>query len=295
MSITAAQVKELRERTGAGMMECKKALVETEGDIDLAIENMRKAGAAKADKKASRTAAEGTINVEVSADGKTAVIVETNCETDFVGRDKNFLDFSSQVAKRALQEQADDVAKLVSLVFQEGEAKTIEEVRQNLVTTIGENVQIRRIQLVKAEGIVSSYMHGARIGVLVALNTDADQLGKDLAMHIAASKPITISPDDVSKDLVDKEREIFTAQAESSGKPAEIIAKMVDGRMSKFVNEVSLTGQAFVKDPSTTVGALLKSAKAQVTSFVRFEVGEGIEKEVTDFATEVMEQVKGSN
>lgn len=297
MSITASQVKELRERTGAGMMECKKALVEAQGDIDLAVENMRKAGAAKADKKAGRTAAEGTVLIEVSTDGKSAVIVEINCETDFVGRDTNFLDFSAQVAKRALEEKTDDVAKLIALPYNVGEAKTIEEARQNLVTTIGENIQIRRIQLLQADGIVSSYSHGGRIGVLVALNTDSDQLGKDLAMHVAALKPVTVTPDDISKDLIDKEREIFTAQtqAESSGKPADIIEKIVDGRMKKFVNEISLIGQAFVKDPSTTVGALLKSSNAEVTSFVRFEVGEGIEKEVTDFAKEVMDQVKGSN
>lgn len=293
MSITAALVKELRERTGAGMMECKKALVETNGDIEKAIEELRKAGIAKAGKKSSRIAAEGNIFVELSDDNKTAVILEVNCETDFVGSADDFTNFSAQVAKRALETGTVDVAALGQLPFTEG-GETIEQTREALVAKIGENIQLRRAELVKAAGTIVSYKHGAKIGVVVALDQDNQDVGRDVAMHIAAMKPVTITADEVSPELVAKEREIETAKAEASGKPADIIQKMIDGRMAKFVNEVSLTGQAFVKDPQQTVGALLKAAGVKVTGFVRYEVGEGIEKEEVDFAKEVMEQVKGT-
>lgn len=294
MAITAAQVKELRERTGAGMMECKKALVAAEGDIEKAVEDMRKAGQAKADKKSGRTAAEGNIFIVVSDDNKDALILEINCETDFVARDENFVAFGQQVATTALANKTSDVAQLSSQTLAGGDA-TIEDTRKNLVTKLGENIQLRRCLFVTADGSVANYKHGDRIGVVVALSKDDSDLGKDIAMHIAASAPTAISPDDVAQELIDKEREIFSAQALSSGKPEEIVQKMIDGRLSKFVNEVSLTGQPFVKDPSKSVGALLQSADAKVQNFVRFEVGEGIEKEETDFAKEVMEQAQGTS
>ena len=267
--ITASMVKELRERTGEGMMECKKALVEANGDIDLAIDNMRKSGQAKAAKKAGRVAAEGVIISKIAADKKSGVILEINCETDFVAKDAGFLEFSDKVATAALNDGLTDLAAL--------QAK-FEEERTALVAKIGENIGIRRVQKIAGE-VVGSYQHGARIGVLVAANSGCDEeLVKHIAMHIAASKPEYVSPSDVPADVVEHERNIQIDIAMQSGKPREIAEKMVEGRMRKFTGEVSLTGQPFVMDPSKTVGDLLKEKKATVANFIRFEVGEGIEK-----------------
>ena len=283
--ITASMVKELRERTGAGMMECKKALVEANGDIDLAIDNMRKSGQAKAAKKAGRVAAEGVIISKISADKKVGVILEINCETDFVAKDAGFLEFSDKVATAALNDQITDIAAL--------QAK-FEEERTALVAKIGENIGIRRVQQITGD-VVGSYQHGARIGVLVAANSGCDEeLVKHIAMHIAASKPEYVDPSDVPADVVEHERNIQIDIAMQSGKPREIAEKMVEGRMRKFTGEVSLTGQPFVMDPSKTVGDLLTEKKATVASFIRFEVGEGIEKVEVDFAAEVAAMSKQS-
>lgn len=290
MAITASQVKELRERTGAGMMECKKALVETNGDIEVAIENMRKSGQAKAAKKAGRIAAEGVILTR--SNDEVAVILEVNSETDFVSRDEGFLAFANAVADVALENKISDVDALKAASMGE---KSVEDTRLALVSKIGENIQIRRVDILEnADGAMASYIHGGRIGVIVAMNGGDDVLAKDVAMHVAASNPEVVNPEDVPEDLVNKEKEIFVAQAKESGKPDEIIEKMIGGRLKKFLGEVSLTGQPFVKDPSTSVGDLLKSNNAQAKAFIRFEVGEGIEKKEEDFAAEVMAQVKGN-
>ena len=287
--ITAAQVKELRERTGAGMMECKKALVETDGDIELAIENMRKSGQAKAAKKAGRIAAEGIIMVR--SNDEVATILEINSETDFVSRDEGFLAFANSVADVAIANKVTDVETLKNTMLGD---KSVEDTRLALVQTIGENIQIRRISLLEVnDGQIASYLHGGRIGVIVALNGGDEAIAKDVAMHVAASNPQVINPEDVDESLVEKEKEIFIAQAKESGKPDNIIEKMIGGRLKKFLGEVSLTGQPFVKDPSTSVGDLLKSNDATATAFVRYEVGEGIEKKEEDFAAEVMAQVQG--
>lgn len=291
MSVSAAQVKELRERTGAGMMECKKALVEVHGDIEAAIEAMRKSGIVKAGKKAGRIAAEGLIYNLVAADGKHAIVVEVNCETDFVARDENFVGFVEKVAALALAKQIADVDALSQIEIEQG--KSVDEARAVLVSKVGENIKIRRLQLIKAGTVIGSYSHGGRIGVLVNLKGGNADLGKDLAMHIAANSPVVISPEEVAAEKIEKEKEIFMAQAESSGKPKEIIEKMIEGRIKKFLDEVSLTGQPFVKDPDIKVAKLLKDKDAVVLEFVRFEVGEGIEKEQVNFAEEVMAQVKG--
>ncbi len=293
MAITASLVKELRERTGAGMMECKKALTETGGDIEAAIDLMRKSGAAKAEKKAGRTAAEGLIVIRHSADNKTAVMVEVNCETDFVAKDDNFSTFADAVAERVLGSDAADVEALMAMPLHDGEDTTIEEARQALVSKIGENMNVRRFARVNGDGAVSSYRHGVKIGVLVDLVSGNDDLGKDVAMHVAATNPMCVSEEQVPQEAMDKEKEIFVAQAKESGKPDEIIEKMVTGRMKKYLAEITLVGQQFVKDPDQTVGKLLGGAGASVASFVRFEVGEGIEKKQEDFAAEVMAQVKG--
>ncbi len=294
MSITATQVRELRERTGAGMMECKKALVDSNGDIEAAIEAMRKAGATKADKKAGRIAAEGAIVIKLSGDAKSAIIVETNCETDFVGRDENFLKFANTLAQQALDANETNIEAIGSLPIAKDSDVTVEQSRQALVAKIGENIQIRRVKILTSDVPMTEYLHGSKIGVLVKLDIDNTELGKDIAMHIAASRPDAISPDEIPAELVAKEREIFVAQAAESGKPAEIIAKMVEGRIAKFLNEVSLLGQPFVKDPSISVGELANKAKAKVLAFERFEVGEGIEKREDNFAAEVMAQVQGN-
>jgi len=292
MNISANDVKELRERTSAGMMECKKALIEAGGNIEKAIEAMRKAGTAKAAKKAGRITAEGLIGIKTSSDHLLAVMVEVNCETDFVGRDTHFKTFVTQVAESALTATTTDIVQLSATTIQ-NHSQTVEQARQALVTTLGENIQIRRVALLRATGTVGAYIHGGRIGVLVALSKNQPELAKDLAMHIAASNPQVIKPEEVSPEWIAREKEIFLAQSADSGKPADIIEKMVAGRIAKFVNEVSLVGQPFVKDPAQTIGQLLKAAQAEVTQFVRFEVGEGIEKVVENFAEAVMAQISG--
>ncbi|QIQ20474.1 translation elongation factor Ts [Zophobihabitans entericus] len=282
--VTAAMVKELRERTGAGMMECKKALVEANGDIELAIDNMRKSGQAKAAKKAGRVAAEGVIITRISADKKTGYILEINCETDFVASDAGFLAFSNKVADAVLADKITDITAL--------QAK-FEDERAALVAKIGENITIRRVAQISG-GEVGSYLHGARIGVLVAATGANEELVKHIAMHVAASKPDYLNPADVSAEVVNHERQIQIDIAMQSGKPREIAEKMVEGRMRKFTGEISLTGQQFVMDPSKTVGDLLKEKNATVTGFIRFEVGEGIEKAEVDFAAEVAAMTKQS-
>jgi elongation factor Ts len=290
MAITASLVKELRERTGAGMMECKKALTETDGDIEAAIENMRKSGQAKAAKKAGRTAADGVIVIAQSDDGARAVMVEVNCETDFVAKDDNFRSFADAVGERVLNSDAADVEALMALPLHEGEDTTIEEARQALVSKIGENMNVRRFSRTSAQGALYNYSHGVRIGVVVDLSGGDESLGRDLAMHIAASSPVCVSEDQVPADLLAKEREITEAQARDSGKPDNIVEKMVEGRMRKYLSEITLLGQAFVKDPDTTVGKLLQANGATVNGFTRYEVGEGIERKVEDFREEVMAQ-----
>ncbi|MEA5444388.1 translation elongation factor Ts [Gammaproteobacteria bacterium AB-CW1] len=291
MGISASQVKELRERTGAGMMECKKALTETGGDMEAAIEHMRKAGMAKADKKAGRVAAEGRIVVK--SQGGRAVILEVNCETDFVAGGDDFSQFADQVAETILKESPADVPALDQLKLASGE--TVDEARRALIAKIGENMSVRRFQIVDAgEGQIAQYLHGMKIGVVVAYQGGDEQLGRDLAMHIAASKPMCVSKDEVPAETVEHEKGILKAQAEGSGKPAEIIEKMITGRLNKWLGEITLLGQPFVKDPDTKVEKLLKSQDASVKAFVRFEVGEGIEKQEDNFVEEVMAQAKGS-
>ena len=292
MTITASLVKELRERTGSGMMECKKALVETDGNIETAIDNMRKSGAAKAEKKAGRVAAEGVIATKTSDDSKFAVIVEINSETDFVARDDSFKAFTASVVDAALANNTDSIEALNAATVASGE--TVELARTNLIAKIGENITVRRVRIVEAtDGSLGTYIHGGRIGVVVSLKGGDADLAKDIAMHAAATNPQFVTPEEISEDVYNREKEIFTAQAIASGKPAEIAEKMVVGRMRKFSAEVCLVGQSFVKDPSTTVGDLLKSKSAEVVSMIRIEVGEGIEKAEDDFAAEVMAQVKG--
>jgi elongation factor Ts len=292
MNITADAVKQLRERTGAGMMECKKALVETKGDLDAAAELMRKQGLAKADKKASRVAAEGVIVVEKSADGLTAAMVEVNCETDFVAREQDFRAFAQAVGARALAGKAPSVDAVLAIKLESGE--TLEERRRTLVAKIGENISVRRLAVLASPGNLGAYVHGTRIGALVAIKGGDASVAHDLAMHVAASNPKYLSMAHVPAEVVAKEREILTEQAQSEGKPPEIVAKMVEGRLRKSLGEITLTGQAFVKDPDVTIEKLLKSAKAEVVAFERFEVGAGIEKKQDDFVAEVMAQVKGA-
>ncbi|AZZ90915.1 elongation factor Ts [Hahella sp. KA22] len=284
-AISASMVKELRERTGLGMMECKKALVEAEGDIEKAIEDLRKSSGMKAAKKAGRVSADGVVAVKVSDDNSYAVVVEVNSETDFVARDENFLGFVGDVVGAAFDKKSADVAALME--------SGLEEKRQALVQKIGENINVRRASMLSSD-VVGAYVHGNnRIAVLVALNGGNAELAKDIAMHIAAVNPQFISRDDVSDEVIAKEREIYKAQADQSGKPAEIVDKMVDGRINKFLAEISLLEQAFVKDPDVKVSDLVKKAGAQVVAMVRYEVGEGIEKEEVDFAAEVAAQLKG--
>ena len=291
MAITAALVKELRERTGAGMMECKKALVETDGDIETAIENMRKSGQAKAAKKAGRIAAEGVIVLSFSEDASQAAMVEVNCETDFVGKDDNFTSFAGAVAERVLDGIADDVPSLMKQPLHEGEETTVDQAREALISKLGENMNVRRfVRFQASSGKLISYRHGVRIGVVLELEGGDEALGKDLAMHIAATNPVCLSGDQMPQELLNKEREIVTAQAKESGKPENIVEKMVAGRMSKYLAESTLLGQPFVKDPDTSVEKLLKSRNAKVIQFKRFEVGEGIEKKQENFAEEVMAQ-----
>lgn len=292
MSITAAMVKELRERTGSGMMECKKALSEAGGDLDAAVELMRKAGLAKADKKSGRTTAEGRVSARVSADGKNAVVVEVNCETDFVAKGDDFVAFVDDVAECALASGADTLDALLEAPMK---GSTVEQIRRELVAKIGENIAVRRHALFQSDnGQIGSYLHGTRIGVLVELHGGDAELGKDVAMHVAACSPVCCDESGVAPELIAREKDIFSAQAEASGKPANIIEKMVEGRIKKYLGEITLTGQPFVKDPDQTVGQVLKSKSASAIRFVRFEVGEGIEKEESNFAEEVMAQVRAS-
>ena len=283
--MSAALVKELRERTGLGLLECKKALAEAEGDIDAAIEALRKSSGMKAAKKAGRTAADGVVAIQAADDGSFAAMVEVNSETDFVARDENFLGFVKSVVGKAFGERVADVETLA--------AGDIEEARQALVQKIGENISVRRVVTHEAsDGVVGGYVHGNnRIAVLVSLKGGSDELARDVAMHVAAVNPQVVSPDDMPAEQVAKEREIYAAQAQDSGKPAEIVEKMIDGRIRKFLSENSLTEQAFVKDPDTTVGKLVAAAGAEVLGFTRFEVGEGIEVEKVDFAAEVAAQL----
>ena len=286
-NITASMVKELRERTGLGMMDCKKALAEADGDMDKAIEDLRKASGLKAAKKASRVAAEGVVMTKIADDGNYGVIIEVNSETDFVARDENFLNFAEQVLDAAFSNKSADVASLL-----EG---GLEDTRQALVQKIGENINLRRVKRVEFEdanaGIVESYIHNNKIGVLVAITGGEESLARDIAMHIAAVNPMVTRAEDVPEEVLAKESEIYSAQAKESGKPEEIVKKMIEGRLRKFIAEVSLTEQPFVKDPDTKVGGLLKEAGADIVQFVRFEVGEGIEKEEEDFAAEVAAQL----
>lgn len=290
MAITAAQVKELRERTGAGMMECKKALTETGGDMDAAIEHMRKTGLAKADKKADRVAAEGRIEIAFDSGANKAVIVEVNCETDFVAGGDDFTGFAGKVAAAIL---ANDPADMDALNDMPMEGGTVDEVRRELIAKIGEKISVRRFATMQAKGKVASYLHGTRIGVLVDVEGGDESLARDIAMHVAASNPRFVSADNVPGDILEKEKEILIAQAADSGKPVEIIEKMVEGRLRKHLAEITLLGQPFVKDPDQTVEKLLKSATASVHRFVRFEVGEGIEKKEENFVEEVKAQAKG--
>lgn len=293
MQITASMVKELRERTGSGMMECKKALQETDGDIDVAIENMRKSGMAKADKKSGRVAAEGRVVIAISDDKKSAAVVEVNCETDFVSGGDDFLGFVTAIANTALAGKPADVAALSALTL-EGASETIEEARKAKIAKIGENIQLRRFELLETQdGSFGSYLHGARMGVLVEMANGSDELIKDVAMHIAASNPLCVDESEVPAETLEKEKEILRAQALESGKPADIVEKMLAGRIRKYLAEITLLGQSFVKDPDKTVEVLLADAGATVNRFVRYEVGEGIEKKVENFADEVMAQVNG--
>lgn len=292
-TISATMVKELRERTGSGMMECKKALVETHGDMELAIENMRKAGLAKADKKSGRIAAEGIIGVKVSDDGKTVVMVDVNCETDFVAKADDFVKFVNGITTALLTTQVANEDELSAMQLADGQ--TVEEIRRNLIAKLGENITVRRFQKYHtATGGTACYLHGSKIGVIVELTAANPELGKDIAMHVAASKPICVSEDQVSAETIEKEKEIFRAQAAESGKPADIIEKMVAGRISKFFAEITLLGQPFIKDDKLTVGKLVAAKANSVVAFTRFEVGEGIEKKEVNFAEEVMAQVRGS-
>lgn len=288
MAITASMVKELRERTGAAMMDCKRALTETDGDMEGAIELMRKSGAAKADKKAGRIAADGLIVIATSADAKQAAIVEVNSETDFVAKDDNFVTFATAVGDAVLANQPADLDAISALSLGN---QTVEEARAALIAKVGENIKIRRFELVSTDGLIASYQHGAKIGVLVELTGGDDELGKDIAMHIAASRPVCIDESGVSPELVAKEREIQLDIAMQSGKPQEIAEKMVDGRMRKFLGEITLEGQPFVKDPDQTVGKLLAAKGAKVARFIRVEVGEGIDKKQDNFADEVAAQL----
>ncbi len=288
MAITASLVKELRERTGSGMMECKKALVECDGDIEAAAELMRKSGAAKADKKAGRVAADGAIKVKVSDDGKLAAILEINSETDFVAKDDNFESFAEQVMQAIVDNKPDSVEALSAISLAGGHS--VEEARQALIAKVGENIQVRRFEIVESDQTIASYLHGARIGVLVESTVDAD-MTRDIAMHVAAVNPQFVDESAVPVDFVEKEKAILIAQAESSGKPMEIIEKMIQGRLKKFLAEITLMGQPFVKDPDQTVDQLVGKAGGSVSRFIRYEVGEGIEKKVEDFAAEVASQL----
>jgi elongation factor Ts len=294
MQISASMVKELRERTGAGMMECKKALVEAEGDIERAVENLRKAGQAKADKKAGRVAAEGVIAIEHS--NSVAAMVELNCETDFVAKKDDFQAFAALAASAALAGGSTEPEALAAGPVQGNGGDTIEQRRRDLVAAIGENITLRRVASIARQGDrFGVYLHqGARIGVVVDMRGGSDELARDVAMHVAAARPLALDQDSLDPQLLDKEREILSAQVASSGKPPEIQEKMVSGRIAKFLKESTLLGQPFVKDPDVSVAKLLSASDASVLGYTRFEVGEGIEKKTENFAAEVMAQVRGS-
>jgi elongation factor Ts len=296
MAVTAEAVKALRERTGAGMMECKKALVEANGDLEAAAEAMRKSGLAKADKKAGRVAAEGVVVIERSADGLTAVLVEVNSETDFVAREKDFQGFAQDVARLALATKPADLDRLLAAKLPSG--KTVEETRRELIARIGENIGVRRFEIVTGTAPLASYLHGSRIGTVVVIEGGDATLGHDLAMHVAAINPQYLSAEEVPADQVEKEREIIVAQAATdpklAGKPKEVLVKASEGKLRKFLGEITLLGQPFVKDDKQTVAQVLKGADARVLRFVRYEVGAGIEKKQENFAAEVMAQVRGS-
>jgi elongation factor Ts len=290
MNIPADSVKQLRERTGAGMMECKKALVETKGDLDAAAELMRKSGLAKADKKAARVAAEGTVAIERS--GNNAALVEVNCETDFVSRGDEFQGFAKAVAAAALKGAPSSLEELLKLTHG---GSTLDEQRRALVAKIGENMSVRRFVVVASPGPLGTYIHGSRIGSVVALQGGDETLARDIAMHVAAANPAFIDAGDVPADILNKEREILTEQTKAEKKPPEIIAKMVEGRLRKYLGEITLMGQAFIKDEDMTVEKLVKKAGAKITMFARYEVGAGIEKKQDDFVSEVMAQVKAQD
>lgn len=290
--VTASLVKELREHTGAGMMECKKALEEAKGNLENAIAIMRKSGQAKAAKKVDRIAAEGAIVIKTSNDHKAAIIVEVNCETDFASRDQSFLEFISAIATLGLKTKVTNLDKLLTTVFDNGQ--TVLEMREGLIAKIGENINIRRIKMLTVEGdsMVGSYIHGnGRIGVLVGLSVSAPELAKDIAMHIAACKPVAVLPQELPPEIIEKEREVYLAQLQEAKKPPEILEKIISGRVQKFISEITLVKQPFVKNPDITIENLLQQFKAQIFGFARFEVGEGIEKKETDFAAEVNAQI----
>lgn len=287
--ITASMVKELRERTGLGMMECKKALTETSGDMESAEDLLRIKSGAKASKAAGRVAAEGVIGSFISSDGKTGALVEINCETDFVAKNEDFLAFAKSIAQLAAHNATTDSAALATMAMPNG--GSVEENRQALIMKLGENLSIRRIAQYATTDRLAAYLHGSKIGVMVDYDGD-EALGKDIAMHIAASKPVCVSKDEVAPSLLDKEREIYSAQAADSGKPADIVAKMVEGRIGKYLAEITLLGQPFVKNPDQTVEKLLAEKKARVNGFTMFVVGEGIERKVVDYAAEVAAAAK---
>jgi elongation factor Ts len=296
MAVTAESVKVLRERTGAGMMECKKALVEANGDLEAAAEAMRKSGLAKADKKAGRIAAEGVIAVERSADGLSVAVVEVNSETDFVAREKDFLAFAAAVARAALESRASDLEALLAVKLPTGQ--TVEETRRGLIARIGENIGVRRFEILTGTAPIATYLHGSRIGTVVVLEGGDPAIGHDIAMHVAAISPQFLSAEDVPADQVEKEREIFIAQAAADpklqGKPKEVLLKATEGKLRKYLGEITLLGQPFVKDDKQSVAQVLKQANARVVRFVRYEVGAGIEKKAENFAAEVMAQVRGA-
>ena len=287
MEISAKLVKDLRDRTGAGMMECKKALVESNGDIEIAIENMRKAGQAKADKKSSRIAAEGVIKINISGDKKFATLLEVNSETDFVAKDENFVKFCNEISELSVRENIANLKELLSASYGE---TNVEEARLQLISKVGENVQIRRYEKLSSSNF-GYYLHGTKIGVLVSLEYENENLAKDIAMHIAAMKPLAVSQEGINKELVEKEEEIFLAQAKESGKPENIVNKMVEGKVKKFYEENTLLSQKFVKNSDISIKELLSNEKNSVLLFKRYEVGEGIEKKSENFADEVMSQV----
>ena len=291
MSISASMVKELRERTGAGMMECKKALVETGGDMDASVELLRKSGQAKADKKSGRVAADGRI--VIAADGLKAAMIEINSETDFVAKDENFAGYAEAVGASVLNSDVADVDSLADVKLADG--RSVEEARTELVAKVGENISVRRFVRLEAADHLGSYAHGARIGAIVALHGGDDELARDIAMHVAATNPVCTDEDGVPADMLERERRIFAEQAAESGKPPEIVEKMIVGKLNKYLKEITLVGQPFVKDPDITVGKLLGNAGATVTGFVRYEVGEGIEKKEDNFVEEVMSQVKSAS